>query len=151
VNAASCEALEPLQSGWLDGELGPGERARLRRHLQHCRRCRTDLETLSRTRALVRSLPTRRVPDGVLGTPQVPAVPAAAGTRRPLVRVASAAALLAGLVGGAAFTLGGQPPQPGTVVQVPVDLFAVDHLVRTAGGPLPSALLVEVATAAPTP
>jgi len=49
-------------SAYLDGELPPGERARVERHLAACADCRRDLETLQETVALVRRVPLVPVP-----------------------------------------------------------------------------------------
>lgn len=49
--------LREQLSAYLDGELGPAERARLEAHLQGCPACRAELDSLRRTVELVGRLP----------------------------------------------------------------------------------------------
>ncbi len=41
-----CDAVQALMSGYLDGELGPEERARVDSHAGTCDDCRQELETM---------------------------------------------------------------------------------------------------------
>ena len=136
-----CAAFEPLHSAWLDGQLDGYQRRRLEAHLDTCEACRRDLDGLARTRALLRSQPVRQVPSGLFPAPEAVAELEPvweARDRRPARRAgraAAAVAVLVGLVGGAAFGLGGQPEPAAQLVRVPVDKFTADHLVRTVGLP----------------
>ena len=146
-----CGKFAPLLSAWADDELTGKERGRVAAHLRACRICREEVEGLARLRVLLRSLPVRRVPAGLLTAPGSAAGEPAPGDRRAAGerhghrvagRAAATFAVLAGLVGGAAFSLGGPPDAPAPAVPVPMDLYAVDHLVRTAGGPVSTPVLV---------
>ncbi|MBA2529939.1 MAG: zf-HC2 domain-containing protein, partial [Euzebyales bacterium] len=75
-----CGRYEPLHSAWVDGELNRGERADMAAHLQVCGRCRSRINGLRVTAAMVASLPPRQMPDGLLGDIGTPA--AVAGTVR---------------------------------------------------------------------
>ena len=129
-----CEELEPLLSAWVDGELRPGERARMAAHVQRCPRCRATLHELRVTQAMLRSLPTHRLPVAVL-TPDGRRV---GRERRVVARVAArSSAVMVGmamLLGVAAFAAGGEESQRST--PVPVDVYVADHLVRAVGGPV---------------
>lgn len=129
-----CDELEPLLSAWVDGELRAGERARMATHVQRCPRCRATLHELRVTQAMLRSLPTHRLPVAVL-TPDGRKV---GGGRSVVTRVVarSSAAMVAVvmLVGVAAFAAGGEETPQST--PVPVDVYVADHLVRAVGGPV---------------
>lgn len=156
-----CADLEPLHSAWLDGALSPSQHIRVTRHLRDCRGCRGELDSLQAVRGLLRSMPVRRLPERVSGRVEGLGQPASAGVRLPDAdlpasswrrlarRTAAGAAMLIGLLGGAAFALGGQPELPGgpgpelRTVRVPVDLYVADHLVRAITGPLSTPVLLE--------
>lgn len=167
MTSERCVDLEPLQCAWLDGMLDEGDRARMGAHLERCSDCRADVEGLARTRALLRSLPVRRLPEE-LHTPGRPrrqrrapdrapsgrrseeagttrgAPPGVVATRPRLRhRVLAGLAVVLGLVGGTAFAVGGDaaPGQPR--VPVPVELFVADHLVHTVGGPVSTPVVVD--------
>ncbi len=53
-------------SALLDNELAGAERAQLQTHLQSCSACRAELESLRRTRALLRALPQPALPRSFL-------------------------------------------------------------------------------------
>jgi anti-sigma factor RsiW len=131
-----CAKFEELQSAWLDGQLAPDEQLRIAAHLDVCPQCSMDVEQLARTRLLLRSMPVRQVPAGLFDDLAV--VPPSRGHQSGHVagRVMTVFAVVAGLVGGAAFGLGGQPERTPQLVQVPVDVYAVDHFVQTVGLPL---------------
>ena len=129
-----CPAIRPLLSAALDGELPAAEAATVRRHLASCEGCAAEHRALGTVRTLLRSLPERTVPR---------AVPAAAATRagsqrRKLAVATAAVAVAAGLLGGTAFTLGGQPPPETRTVHVPMETFVADHLVHSVSGPGPA-------------
>lgn len=133
----SCHDVEPALSAYLDGELD-GTVQNVRRHLDGCARCRDELDRLAAVRSLVRSMPVRRLPptlraDLPLYTVRVEGSPSDVGLEPVGVRPGRTLAALAvavGLVGGAAFGLGGRPAAD-TVVQVPMDAFVADHVVHT--------------------
>ena len=117
-------------SAFLDDELDDDTALRVTRHLRHCQRCLDDLEGLRATRDALRRLP------GL----QAPVLTAEARPDRPNVRRVSRTAVVTGavsmvvvLLGGTVYALGGDQ---GTV-EPPVDMFLVDHLARTGGGPVP--------------
>ncbi len=56
------EACQDNLSAWLDGQLSARERSRVQRHLQECKACREDLESLRRTVSLLRSVPMLQPP-----------------------------------------------------------------------------------------
>lgn len=85
------EALDLLEPS-LDGELTPGDAARLRAHLFGCPSCARELALARRIQGELRALPLSVVP---------PEVRALAGGGR--VRALLAAAMLAMTVGGALF------------------------------------------------
>jgi len=53
-------------SAYLDGELKPRQRAVVEKHLKTCAQCRADLESLRHTVALLRMVPTVRLPRSFL-------------------------------------------------------------------------------------
>lgn len=137
-----CAAVEPLHSAWLDGVLGPTEAERVAAHLERCRACRAEVDALDRTRRLLGNLPVRRVPTAVLAGPR-PAVDVP-GRRRmgTAAGLATVIAVLAGVVAGAAYAVGGETGGPAPTVPVPVDVFVADHLVRTYGDHVASPFFV---------
>lgn len=141
-----CNDMGPLWSAWVDGVLDAEDRIRAEGHLRHCRACCDEVESLRRVQELVRNLPVRRLPPDVDVLPETTPLRSAeigqsSWTRGQ--RVAGGVAMAVGLVGGAAFALGGQPPPDEHVVSVPVDLYVADHLVHTVGGPLSTPVVVD--------
>ncbi|HVM13907.1 MAG TPA: zf-HC2 domain-containing protein [Egibacteraceae bacterium] len=152
--SSGCTDVESLHSAWVDGVLDPGEQARVAGHLRVCPACCAEIESLQRTRALVRSLPVRRLPAdvGALRPPPAPVTLRAARTapqglagaaHTARQRLVTGLAVVMALIGGAAFALGGQPSPDDRMVTVPVDLFVADHLVHTVGGPMSTPVVVE--------
>lgn len=131
--ADRCSQLEPLLSAWVDGELRASERARMASHLQRCARCRASLHELRVTQAMLRSLPTHRLPVGVHAPGDAGGHRRRGTVRRVAARSTAAMAALTMLLGAAAFAAGGEetPTTP-----VPVDVYVADHLVRAVGGPV---------------
>ena len=127
---SECTRMEPLLSAHLDGELSGGEASAIGAHLDTCGRCATEVERLAQDRSLVRKLPVRRLPEGVRIQPERTLVSDGAG-RRPLARAGATLAVAGGLLAGAAFSLGGQPPPEAEVVTIPLDDFVTDHVVQT--------------------
>lgn len=149
-----CADVEPLHSAWVDGALEPGERARVAGHLRVCHACCAEIESLQRTRALVRSVPVRCLPADVgalrprlapaaLRAPTTAPQGAAGVAHAARQRLVTGLAVVMALIGGAAFALGGQPSPDDRMVTVPVDLFVADHLVHTVGGPMSTPVVVE--------
>jgi len=57
-----CEEVARLLSLYLDGEVSEAERAGIEGHLDSCEKCRSEVETLRKTIALVKSLPPVKAP-----------------------------------------------------------------------------------------
>ena len=51
-----CEKIQPLISGYVDGELGDEDRSRVESHLQHCRQCSQDLADFNKMKEVTRSM-----------------------------------------------------------------------------------------------
>jgi anti-sigma factor RsiW len=123
-------------SAFLDDELEDELALRVTRHLASCDECLGELEDLRATRDALRRLPGIQAPRPML-------TPAAVGSHQSMIRRVSrrlqlASAGMALVVGifGVAYLAG---EDRGTVVP-PVDLFLVDHVARTGGGPVPAPL-----------
>lgn len=118
-------------SAFLDDELSEPVALQVTRHLARCGACLADLEELRATRDALRRLPALQAP--VLTAEVRPD----RSTMRRVKRTAlltGAATIVAVLLGGGVYVLGGQ----GGEVEPPVDMFLVDHVARTGGGPVPS-------------
>jgi anti-sigma factor RsiW len=57
-----CAELEERLSAFLDGEAPEEDVAELLKHLEECHCCRSCLETLRATRALLRKMPHPEIP-----------------------------------------------------------------------------------------
>lgn len=136
-----CDALEPLHSAWVDGELNAQERARLGAHLQRCARCRTAITELRVTQTMLRSLPARNLVVDITADGEVPSG-RSGSWRRVLARSTVALVLVVAGLGAAAFAAGSPTPQ-GARASVPVDVYVADHLVRAVGGPVSTPGLFE--------
>jgi anti-sigma factor RsiW len=138
--ADTCTRVEPLLSAWIDGELCSDDAALVAVHLDGCGQCSAQADRLASVRSLVRSLPVRRLPDplrsALAAQVETPSQASA------LTRVSAALAVAAGLLGGAVFALGGQPPSDSRPVAVPMDVYVADHVVHSAQDPLGSPTLV---------
>ncbi|HCJ10475.1 MAG TPA: hypothetical protein DHW14_04860 [Clostridiales bacterium] len=64
MSPMSCRRAGSLLSAYLDGELDPRTRLSLTEHLDSCAACRSELEALRATAALVRDLPREELPEG---------------------------------------------------------------------------------------
>jgi len=73
------EVCQDGMSAFLDGQLTPGERSRVEKHLQECEACRTELDSLRHTVSLLRAAP-------VLKPPRLFFIPAGEVTKQRLVR-----------------------------------------------------------------
>ena len=123
-------------SAWVDGELAPFEADALDAHLEACLPCAAELSELQRLRVQLRSLPLRRVPEGLweAAATQALAYSKADSHRRRSERLAlTGLALAVGVAGALAWP---QAENPTRTVEVPVEEFVVDHLARTGGAPL---------------
>ena len=138
-----CEALEPLHSAWVDGELRGRERSRLGAHLQRCARCRSAISELRVTQSMLRSLPTRNlVIDVTSEAGTEPSRGRSGNWRRAVARSMAAVVVVVTTLGAAAFAAGSPTPQ-GQQASVPVDVYVADHLVRAVGGPVSTPALLE--------
>lgn len=136
-------------SAYLDGELAPGERLAVERHLGRCPRCAARLEDLGRLRGTLRSLPRSAPPEDGWSRLREEMAEAPPERARPSWRpaiarrwapVAAAAALLAAL--GAAFYLASAPAPP----REPLASLTTTDLIEEEHLPLsPSIELVLVA------
>lgn len=142
-----CDALEPLHSAWVDGELRGRERSHLAAHLQRCGRCRAAIAELRVTQSMLRSLPARNLVVDV--RTDVPGGEGREGRerrtdnwRRTLARSTAAVVVLVATLGAAAFAAG-SPIHPAEQASVPVDVYVADHLVRAVGGPVSTPALLE--------
>ena len=117
-------------SAFLDDELGEELALRVTRHLHSCQPCLDALEELRFARDALRRLPDLQAP--VLTAEARP-------DRRNVRRVSrtamltSATTLVLALLGGTVYALGGDDGE----VEPEVDMFLVDHVARTGGGPVP--------------
>lgn len=93
-----CSWTKALLSGYMDGRLGAGDRAGVEQHLAACARCRSDLDSLRATVALLRGLP-QAVPSRRFAV--APARPLPGRRLLPVLRHATAAVvvLLVAVVG----------------------------------------------------
>lgn len=117
-------------SAFLDDELDDELALRVTRHLRRCQDCLDALEELRSTRDALRRLPDL----------QAPVLTAEARPDRTKVRRVSRTAVLTSgvtlalmLLGGTVYALGGDHGD----VEPPVEMFLVDHVARTGGGPVP--------------
>jgi anti-sigma factor RsiW len=120
-------------SAFLDDELSDERALDVTRHLRGCELCLEVLEELRTAREALRRLPDLQAPVLVGGVRARPDVLTDLTRRLRWVGVVVlAAGLLLGL-GGVAYLVG----DDGEVVP-PVELFIVDHVARTGGGPVPA-------------
>ena len=59
-----CEEARMLSSDYIDGELEPALRQKIRAHLADCPLCAAFIETLRATIEALRGVPSQPVPDG---------------------------------------------------------------------------------------
>jgi hypothetical protein len=126
-----CSAIRPLLSAAIDCELPRAETEAVARHLAACAGCRAERHGLATVRSLLRSLPERSLPEDLTGR----AAGRASAQRRRLAMAGTTIAVTVGLLAGAAFSLGGQPPPDTRTVRVPLETFVADHLVHSVNGP----------------
>ncbi len=99
-----CQTLRKWMSESIDGRLDAGRQRRLNAHLDQCEACRREAATLRNTVALLRCLPPEPVPTSLAGRirermadQRRPVRTAGTWLYHPLLRMAAAASLLAGL------------------------------------------------------
>jgi anti-sigma factor RsiW len=124
-------------SAFLDDELGDASALAVTRHVATCDRCRDELEDLRATRDALRRLPGLQLPAGVLTIAGAPA-PRRALLRRLSRRLQLTSAGVAAVFG--LFTVAYLAGEERGEVIPPVELFLVDHVARTGGGPVPAPL-----------
>ncbi len=118
-------------SAFLDDEL-PEERAlTVTRHLADCDACLTELEELRATRDALRALPSMSLRPIQPGLDRREHRRRGVGTR---VRLTVAAAVLPLALVTAAYVAGGADGD----VAPSTELFLVEHVARTGGGPVPA-------------
>lgn len=117
-------------SAFLDDELDDDRAVEVAHHVADCDRCSAELEALRATRTALRRLPDLQAP--VL-TGEVLARPGVLRTLSRRLRWAGAVAATVAALVGVAYLMG----DDGDVVP-PVELFLVDHVARTGGGPVPA-------------
>lgn len=118
-------------SAFLDDELGDDVALAVAHHLAACDRCLLELEGLRATRDALRRLPSLQAPLLVRSEPSRSSHHRAAWRR---VRTAAAVVALPVLAGVAIYVAGGDPGR----VEPTTELFLVEHVGRTGGGPVPS-------------
>ena len=130
---------DDLLNGWIDDALTPGERTMVESHLEHCDRCRTELESLRLVKRLLAELPEPDLPRSFALTveqakksesPAATVQPAKIVTLLPIVRALSIAAVMAVIIMGGALFFGpigdSQDPPEMTVSRSAVTNSAVD-------------------------
>ncbi len=118
-------------SAFLDDELSEERALSVTRHLADCHQCLEELEQLRATRDALRALPSVTPPVLARGLDR------GERRRRQLVRrlrVAAIAALLPVALVSAAYVAGGVDGD----VAPSTELFLVEHVSRTGGGPVPA-------------
>lgn len=119
-----------LLSAFLDDELDDDRALEVARHAADCEPCLQELEALRATRTALRRLPDLQAP--VL-TGEVRAGSGMVRTLSRRVRWASAVVVVVSALVGAAYLVGDEDG-----VVPPAELFLVDHVARTGGGPVPA-------------
>lgn len=117
-------------SALLDDELSVDQALEVTRHVVACDDCAAELEAVRRSRDVLRALPRVDPPREVYAAAS-PDVATATSTRS-LRRVLTTVGMAGLLVGGAAYIAG---TDEGTVAPS-VDVYLVDHVARTEGGPV---------------
>jgi anti-sigma factor RsiW len=122
--------LDERLSAFLDDELEEQIALRVTRHLTGCQRCLDALEELRATRDALRRLPRLQAP--VLTAEVLPDRSTVRRVSRTAV-LTSAMTMAVVLLAGTVYVLGGEDGE----VEPPVEMFLVDHVARTGGGPVP--------------
>jgi anti-sigma factor RsiW len=117
-------------SAFLDDELTEYRAAAVTQHLAACDDCLTELEGLRAARDALRSLPELHAPATAR---QVPGPPRRRDRARRRLKVLAAAVAVPMTLGVAAYVAGGSDGE----VSPSEELFLVEHVSRTGGGPVP--------------
>jgi anti-sigma factor RsiW len=125
-----CRAIRALLSAWIDGELPTAEASEVADHVATCAGGRAEHAGLATMRSLLRSLPERVAPADLANR----AATRERAQRRRFAAAGMTAAVVAGLLGGAAFSLGGPSGPDARLVRVPVETFVADHLTHSVNG-----------------
>lgn len=118
-------------SSFLDDELDDDTAIAAARHLDRCERCLGELESLRATRDALRHLPHLQAPVLTAGLERR-SLRWHAALRR--ARLAVLALVFPVVLLAVAYVAGGDLGE----VEPPTDVFLVEHLGRTGGGPVPS-------------
>ena len=90
-NPNNCSQVRAVLSEYLDGRLGPAEKASVEEHIEGCQTCRQEVASLRETLALLRNMPVAPVPHSfALTSAQAGQRARAPWWRTPLVWQASA-------------------------------------------------------------
>lgn len=133
VAMAPCDRVRELLSASLDGELPADAVGRVDEHLAGCARCREERQRLAQVRSLVRTLPTRHIPQPLRDELRATAAARDAGGRPRRVLVA-ASLMLAMAAGGALGVVTGDE----RAAPVPVDTLVIEHLLVSGPAPGPA-------------
>jgi anti-sigma factor RsiW len=119
-------------SVFLDDELDEDEALTITRHLDHCARCLGELDGIRAARDALRALPRLQAPVLLSGSPARQARRRRRHRRRAglLLAVVVLPLVAAGALYLAGAEVGDVAPQ--------TELFLVEHVTRTGGGPLPA-------------
>jgi anti-sigma factor RsiW len=120
-------------SAFLDDELEDDDAMQATRHLADCERCWGELTALRATRDALRALPSLQAPVLTAGI-QARSQQLSRVVRR--VKLLVVASVVPMMLGAGVYLLGGDPGE----VEPATELFLVEHLGRTGGGPVPTAV-----------
>ena len=122
-----------LLSAFLDDELGDDDALHAAHHIADCERCLRELTGLRSTRDALRRLPSLQAPVLTAGV-QARSQRLSRMARR--VKLVAAVCAVPVMLGAGVYLLGGDVGE----VEPATELFLVEHLVRTGGGPVPTAV-----------
>jgi anti-sigma factor RsiW len=138
-----CDAVEPLLSAWVDGELDERHERAVARHVRRCPDCARALEHVGTVRDLVRNLPQRRAAGELVAAVPLRALAGPASLPRSVKAFAVAASLLLGAILG--LGAAGEPEVPHEAP--PTEAFMAellfDQLSHTFGPPVTTPVLLE--------
>ncbi|MEX2549932.1 MAG: zf-HC2 domain-containing protein [Nitriliruptoraceae bacterium] len=118
-------------SVFLDDELDDDEALTITRHLDRCTRCLGELDGIRAARDALRALPSLQAPVLLRGAPARQARRRRGHRRR--VGLVMAVVIVPLAAGGALYLAGAERGD----VAPQTELFLVEHVTRTGGGPLP--------------
>jgi anti-sigma factor RsiW len=120
-------------SAFLDDELGDDDALHAAWHVADCERCLGELAALRSTRDALRRLPSLQAPVLTAGV-QARSQRLARAARR--IKFVVAVWAVPVMLGAGIYVLGGDAGE----VEPTTELFLVEHLGRTGGGPVPTAV-----------